>query len=274
MKTRNITLFLLLSISTLFAYDDFDMDGVDDLHDKCPNTPFSELVDISGCTIQSLQSPHHFDFIVGVDYAQTDYRTTEKTDIYSSSIQFDYYYKAFSFQASSSYFNSRSSSYKENGINDSSLALYYNTTAFTNLYIKIGAGVILPTYNTSLNNNNTDYMINLNLSYQLEAFTYFGGYNYIQINDDNINSSTLSINYQNIQAYNFGLGYYPSEQTYTSISYNSSKSLYSSIEDIKTASFYLYYTLNKHYFTTFSYAYGLSESASKHSTSFKIGYYF
>lgn len=274
MKIGTILFLLLLGLSTLFSYDDFDMDGVDNLHDKCPNTLFSELVDISGCTIESLQSPHHFDLIVGVDYAQTDYRTTEKTDIYSSSIQVDYYYKAFSFQASTSYFDSTSSSFKENGLNDSTLALYYNTTAFNKLNIKVGTGLILPTYNTSLSNNHTDYMINLNLSYQLKDFTCFGGYNYTQINDDDINTTELAISYQDIEAYNFGLGYYPSNQTYTSISYNNSKSLYKNIEEIKTASLYLYYSINENYFTTFSYAYGLSDSASKHSTSFKIGYYF
>jgi len=274
MKINSILFCLLLGFNTLHSYDDFDMDGVDDLHDKCPNTLFSELVDISGCTIQSLQSPHHFDMIVGINYAQTDYRTTEKTDIYASNIQVDYYYKSFSFQASTSYFNSKSSSFKERGFNDSTLALYYNIIAFTNFNIKVGAGVILPTYNTSLNNNKTDYMINLNISYQLEDFTYFGGYNFIQINDDDINSDEITIQYQNIQAYNLGLGYYPSNQTYTSISFNNSKSLYNNIEDIKTASLYLYYSLDDNYFSTFSYAYGLSESASNHSASFKIGYYF
>ena len=274
MRINSLLLLLLLGFTALFAYDDFDMDGVDDLHDKCPNTLFSDLVDINGCTIQSLQTPYHFDIIVGIDYAQTDYRTTEKTNIYSSSIQVDYYYKDFSFQASSSYFSSNSSSYKEKGLNDSTLALYYNTIAFTNFNIKVGAGVILPTFKTSLNNNSTDYMINLNLSYQLKDFTYFGGYNYIQINDDDINTDELTISYQDIQAYNFGLGYYPSNKMYTSISFNNSKSLYSNIEDIKVASLYLYYSLNENYFSTFSYAYGLSDSASNHSASFKIGYYF
>lgn len=274
MKKNSIFLFLLFSFSTVYAYDDFDMDGVDDAHDKCPNTLFSDLVDIKGCTIESLQSPHHFDIIVGADYAQTNYRTTEKTDIYASSIQLDYYYKSFSLQASTSYFNSKSSSFNENGFNDSTLALYYDVTLFSKLSVKVGAGIILPTYKTTLNNNKSDYMATLNLSYQLKDFNCFGGYNYIQINDDDINTTGVSITYQDIEAYNFGFGYYMSNQTYTSISYNNAKSLYQDIEDIESASWYFYHSLNDNYFITFSYAYGLSQSASKHSSSLKIGYYF
>lgn len=31
-----------------------DLDGVDNEHDKCPNTPFMDLVDENGCSVQSL----------------------------------------------------------------------------------------------------------------------------------------------------------------------------------------------------------------------------
>jgi hypothetical protein len=42
-------LILITAVSlSLLAYSDYDMDGVDDAVDKCPNTPFNELVDIRG----------------------------------------------------------------------------------------------------------------------------------------------------------------------------------------------------------------------------------
>lgn len=48
-------LILIIATSlTLLAYSDYDMDGVEDNIDKCPNTSFNELVDIEGCTIKVL----------------------------------------------------------------------------------------------------------------------------------------------------------------------------------------------------------------------------
>ena len=50
MKTiTTITLSFLLFSSTLFAYQDYDIDGVEDSLDLCPNTPFDVLVNKNGC---------------------------------------------------------------------------------------------------------------------------------------------------------------------------------------------------------------------------------
>ena len=70
-----ISLILLLTYS-LLAYNDADMDGVDDKIDKCLDTPFMDLVNKDGCTKSSLISPHHFDIIFGTSYLNYD-----KTDI-------------------------------------------------------------------------------------------------------------------------------------------------------------------------------------------------
>ena len=63
MKNFLVTLFLIIQATTLVAYSDFDLDGVEDIHDNCPNTSMTDLVDINGCTIKSLKSNHHFDII-------------------------------------------------------------------------------------------------------------------------------------------------------------------------------------------------------------------
>ena len=179
-----LSILLILSYTLLLATSDFDMDGVEDSIDNCPNTPITDLVDIKGCTIKSLASLHHFDIIMGVSYSQTSYTGVGNSDTISESLQVDYYYKDFSVQVSTSYYDSSSSSYSDNGMGDSFIGAYYKLYPLSNLNLRFGLGAILPTYDSTLNNNNTDYVASLNLSYMLEKINIFGGYNYTMINDD------------------------------------------------------------------------------------------
>lgn len=277
-KTLFLMLIAILS-SSLYAYIDSDMDGVADGIDRCPNTPFSDLVDINGCTKKSLISPHHFDVVAGVNYSDSDYHTLNKTTTYSSTLQVDYYYKNFSLQASTTYFSTDGSGYSETGLYDSFIGASYQFKPAQNLSLRLGAGVLLPTYDSSLNNNNTDYSATANLSYSLESINIFGGYTYTMINDDDVylvdvSNNVTTVNYQDTNSYNIGLGYYMTDRLYVSGSYNVSNSIYKGVEDIKTASTYLYYSIDEHWFSTFSYAYGLSDTASKNYASLRLGYFF
>jgi len=271
---QKIIIFIILLSINLSAYSDSDLDGVEDSIDKCPNTPFTDLVDINGCSIKSLINQNHFDIIFGVSYSQTDYKTQEKTDTFSQNIQLDYYYKNFSLQASTSYFQSNSSNYNDRGMNDIFLSTYYNFNPSTNLMLRFGAGIILPTYKSTLNNNKTDYIASINLSYNINNLNLFGGYLYTKINDTDIKTQTNFIEYQDVNSYNMGIGYYITNNIYGSISYNNSESIYKDIEDIKSASLYLFYSFNSRYFSTFTYDYGISSSASNHAFNIKLGYYF
>lgn len=267
-----LSLLFLLGALQLSAFSDYDMDGVDDSVDQCPNTLMSELVDINGCTIKSLKSPHNFDIIVGINFSQTSYYDLEKSDTTSTSLQIDYYYKNFSLQASTSYYDSQSVSYNDSGVDDSFLGAYYKLSPTNKLDIRIGVGVIIPTYDSSLNNNNTDYVASANISYMLDKTNIFGGYSFTMINDnDNIDEAVY---YQNTHSYYGGLGFYPKDKLYISASYNYSDSIYTDVQTIQTASFYGLYNIDQNWFTTFNYAYGLSESASDNYLSFRVGYYF
>jgi len=266
-------IIIFLSVS-LFAYEDTDMDGVEDSLDKCPNTLITDLVDINGCTKKSLVSPHHFDIIVGSSYSQVDYNTFEKTDSLAGTLQVDYYYKNFSLQAATSYFNSDSPSYTNSGMNDSFIATYYQFRPLTNFSFRLGAGVVLPTYDSGLNNNYTDYAAILSFSYSLKYMNIFGGYSFTLVNDEDIDTVDTYVKYQDINSFYGGLGFYPSSNLYMSASYNSTDSIYVGVETIQSASIYTYYGIDEHWFSTFSYAYGLSDSASNHSASIRIGYYF
>jgi hypothetical protein len=270
---KTIPLILALSAS-LLAYNDYDMDGVDDKIDKCPNTSFSELVDISGCTIKSLKSSHHFDIIVGIDYSQKNYDTLEDTETFSQSLQIDYYYKNFSLQASSSYYNSQSTTYNNGGMNDSFLGAYYKLKPSKELTVRLGTGVIISTYDTDLNNNNTDFTTSVSLSYTLKKVNIFGGMSYTIINDDDIDTVDTLVLYQNTSSQNIGVGFYPTAKSYMSIGYNISDSIYKDVDKIKTLSFNAFYNIDANWFATANYAFGLSDTASDNYASLRLGYYF
>ena len=285
---KALSTFLLCTLS-LWAYSDYDLDGVDDAIDRCPNTSMTELVDMHGCTIQNLEGDHHFDVILGASYSQLNPTTQEKTDTLAASVQADYYYKNFSLQATTAYFNSESSITSNSGQTDTFIGAYYQLHPINSLSLRLGGGLILPTYDAD--NNNLDYTASASLSYLLADFNLFGSYSYTMINDDDfsytdstvIPDETVDISYQNTNAFNVGVGFYPSAKLYTSLAYNHSDSIYNaivtngisdSVEPLETASAYLFYTINKQQFLTLNYAYGLSDSASDHFAAVRLGFYF
>lgn len=294
MKKSIVVLMLMLFMATVAqAYSDADMDGVEDSVDKCPNTPFTDLVDIDGCTKKKLnfsvantqKTQGYFDLIVGANYAGANYGgTSGKTDTFFGNIQADYYYGNFSLQASTGYYTSSGDGYSDNGMNDSFIGAAYNLKPVQNLIVRFGIGALLPTYETTLGNNKTDYSATLNLSYNIDKLNLFGGYGYTKINDTDVFiDSNNSYTYQDVQGYSAGIGYYFTTDLYMSVAYNSANSVYknvqidsvnSSVEDIQTASLYGYYALSKERFVIFNYAYGLSDSASDHAASVKLGFYF
>ena len=240
-------LLILLSVLTnshLLAFEDFDLDGVEDVLDDCPNTLITDLVDINGCTIKSLSTPHHFDIIIGESYAQED-----DIDIYATNLQIDYYYKQFSFQVSTSYSSEDNTNY---------LVAYYNFNPIQNLKIRVGAGLIIE----------TDFIASTSISYSLDKLNIFGGYNLTTVEDDK------NIKYQDINSFNIGLGFYPMKKLYSSFSYNNSTSKYKDVENIENISLYNFYSIDDNWFITLSFEYGVSESANDYGEGFKVGYYF
>lgn len=268
MNKKLLTLLTLTSLS-LLAYSDYDMDGVDDKADQCPNTLFSELVDLNGCTIKTLElkDEHHFDIIYGVNFSQANYTTTQETDTLTQSLQVDYYNKNFSLQVSSSHYSTDDDS----GTNDSFIGAYYKLSPTNELSLRLGGGIIIPTYDSELNNNNLDITASANISYMLENINLFGGYSYTMINDDDVSGVAT---YQNTNSFTAGIGFYPQKKLYVSGSLSSSDSIYQNTDAIQTASLYVFYNIDANWFTSFSYSYGLSDSASDNSVTLRLGYYF
>ncbi|BBG66497.1 hypothetical protein NNO_1794 [Hydrogenimonas sp.] len=271
---RTIVAILLCSVA-LFAFTDSDLDGVDDSRDKCPNTPITDLVDANGCSVKSLITDERYDIIFGLSYSEINYQLNEKTDTYTTSFQADYYRGDFSLQFSTSYYTSSDTAgYESNGMNDTTVAGYYRWKPTDSLSLNTGVGVIFPTYSSDYGNNNTDYSLSANLSYTVGENNIFAGYIYTLIGDDDIDDGTTVVRYQNTNAYNVGVGHYFGSRLYGSISYYRSESIFEGVEDIENLTLYAFYSIDRHWFTTVSYAKGLSDSTSDNYLSLRVGYAF
>ncbi|MEA3522966.1 MAG: DUF3187 domain-containing protein [Campylobacterota bacterium] len=242
------------------------MDGVEDAYDICPNTSFSELVDAKGCSVHSLVSLHHYDIIAGLSYGQRDQYTLQENDSYTASLQLDYYYKNFNLQLNLSTYGFE----EERGMNDTILGAFYQYSLTQNFSLRLGASLILPTYETGLNNEATDYAGSSELIYTLDKHSFFGGFSHTFVNDKDVDD----IIYNDTNSFSLGYAHYFSSQFYASGAYYYSDSIYQNIASIENASAYMYYGIDEHLFITFSYALGLSDSANDHYIGLRFGVYY
>ncbi|MGZ5207924.1 MAG: DUF3187 domain-containing protein [Sulfuricurvum sp.] len=269
---NKLFLFLLLGSLSVASAGDTDLDGVDDINDKCPNTPFSDLSDTNGCTTTSLYTPTYYDIIMGYNYASSNYNTLEDTKTSSATLQADIYHGNLSAQLLASYFTSADSSTSDSGWNDTQLSLFYAFKPTSSLMIQAGLGIILPTYSTGYNNEATDYSGSLFARYLATSnINLFGGYNYTLINDTDIPGVA---SYQNTHAFYGGVGYVSSKIGSINLSYANSQSIYSEVDPIETLSVGTIIPLDSHWFVLGDYRYGLSDSASDHEAALRVGYTF
>ena len=260
---RHALFWLILLSLALFGYNDSDLDGVEDAFDSCLNTPFSDLVDAEGCSVASLSSSHRFDLVLGVAVSQKNKKTLADTTTVYGSLQFDYFYKDFTAVVTLGTYSDDNGS----GLNDTTVGGYYRFYIDSDWSVSLGAGIILPTYDTALNNEAIDYSVSAELLYGHEAFSLFVSATYTFVNDSDVGT----IRYQNTEAFLAGFGYAPTSLLYGSLSYYHSRSIYRDVEAVQNASLYIYYAFADPYFLTCSYAAGLSDSASDHSFSLRFG---
>lgn len=264
-----LLLFLSIMVSTpLFAYSDMDMDGVDDQDDHCPHTPFSTLVNTQGCAVKSLTSEHHFDLILGGGYSQLNYASNQQADTLTTTLQADYYTQKFSAQIVASSYTSSD----ERGLNDTVIAAFYQIPLSSELSLRVGGGVILPTYKTGYSNEEADYMGSLDVTYLITPKTALSsGYSHTIVNDQNVPNVLL---YQDTDGYYASILYFMDQQLSLGTSYTRSDTIYRDVEPIKKISAYGTIRFDSHWFVNGIYSYGLSDSTSDYTVDFRLGYYF
>jgi len=271
---KKIILPILITSSCAFAYTDSDIDGVEDLYDKCRDTPFSDLVDNNGCSTKSLSLSSrkvNYDIVLGGGYSNINYSSNEKADTTTSSFQADVFYDNWTLQTLASRYSSTSQSSSIDGFEDTQINLFYTSSPLTHLTLTYGLGILLPTYKSGYDNEASDYSAMINAHYTLSDDNYlFGAYGFTQVNDND----TEEIEYQNTNTYRIGIGQNLNKSSSIGLSYGKSDSIYKNVLPIETIGSSVNYQINNHWFSRLDYDYGLSDSASDHAGAISLGYYF
>lgn len=268
---KKMALILLLGLSQLYAFSDGDWDGVEDTFDKCPQTPFSDLVDLNGCTTFKTQNSLHYSIISGIGYSKVNYASQEKADTTNVSLEVNAYYDNWQLQGSVSRYSSNTGNINESGMDDSSVSLSHRLALSEQLTITPGIGIILPTYKTGYNNEATDYSAMLSGEYQFSSTLYgFGGYTYTWVNDKDTSIAT----YQNSASFYAGFGYVFTSGQEWNIHYNSNDTIYDGNGVAHAVGIGFFHQLTPHWFVDGNYDYGLSDTAGDHNWQLRLGYYF
>ncbi len=270
-----ILICFLLGTGVLLCYYDSDFDGVSDEKDECPNTPITNLIDRYGCSIVKIMDndpveSSHYDVIVGYIYDSADYGTSKNVVTLTNTLQVDMFMESWGAELFTSYFVSDSNQTDSSGMNDTKLSFYYGYSALEeyNIFLRLRFGAIFPTKHNSY--NKMDYLTSVSANFVINDYSFFGGYTYTFIGDNNIEF----YEFQNTQAVNIGLGYYLKANIYASLAYLYADSVIKMKEKVKSLSLYFFYRINNNWFTTLSYSQGLSDSTSDMASNLRVGYYF
>ena len=259
MGKKIITAGLLLScIYPAAAFIDSDLDGVDDRYDKCPNTPFDQLVGPDGCPLgkarlERISKPKGTFYLkVGGGYTKDG----ADSSLYSS-VSVAYAVEGV-YLSWTSYYYLQNDYVDDTGLGDSFLYGSY-AKFFGKVYTIFGLNIKLPTGNSKLTDNKFDFTPSLMLDYIRGKDDYFIYYGYT-IKGDKKNVNTVSL----------GAGYQFSKKLYSSLSLDMNSSPVSGKMRYYLSYFGLY-NFTKRYYATFSYSYGLNETATDHSFFGKLG---
>jgi len=268
MRFINIIILSTLLYSTSFAYQDYDIDGVEDAMDRCPNTPFDKLVDRWGCP-QDNSYNGALTIKIGSDISVDEFSDNVK----SLSLFVNYNYLDWDVSLSNSnYTVFDTSRFSDSGDIYLSISKLFKSDL---LSTKISLGTKQSTKDIDLNSDvyfgtgESDYFASVNFNYLLQKrqniFLYYG-YTF--------SGDSLEIDYKNRHSYSIGSGYALTNRLYSSLSYEYSDSVYADTEAYRAISWFNSYSFSDTYFATVNYAHALDDFSYDYTVSIKFGAYF
>jgi hypothetical protein len=269
-------LFIILVLQNfVFAYIDSDFDGVEDKYDRCPNTPFSDLVDKYGCTIKKVpivEAIGELSLIFGANYSNYHSQYNNKTKTLSQSLELDYEIQKIKIMLNIAHFNSKNTpleQYDDSSFSDTRLSLLYTLEQkIPNLRLSLTGGIAIPNYKGAMGNNGFDFFYGINANYFINKTSLFASYTYTRIGDKDL----TYLAYQNTNALSFGAGYSFTPKLYSSLSYYISDSIIKSAKKIRNISSFTYYNINKKLFSTLSLSHDLNKDVVSNSYGMQLGY--
>jgi hypothetical protein len=246
-----LLLFIGTSLGYAYTYSDYDVDGVEDNIDACPNTPFEMTVDENGCEegrsyIGSLT-------FLGGSISSIDKESDNLTNFL---LYLNYRYKDWDISVSTF-----------NDIQNATVEIpntFYVTTGYyfkfsNNFQTKVSIG-------TKQSSVQDDYYISSYLDYSISEnqnlFLYYS-YTYAQNND--------SRKYNNFSTISAGIGRMFTDSWFSALSYDFSEATFRNTEDYKVLSWANTFAFSPKYYIVTNYSYGLNNATSDHTISVQFG---
>lgn len=240
---------VLASLSLWGISKDDDLDGVPNEIDACLHTPFFEVVNKKGCSIQRLILPdekenNSLDFLLGYTALKNEELIGEKQS--RLSVALNYYRNDWIYGLSTSYVDHQT----VKNIGNTLLTVKKRFHPSKSLKITTGIGINLPNNTTG---NSTDYLFSSNVSYypNLTSIFYLGTY-YTLTNDIIDEEST-----QNQYGYILGGGYFLSKSLYASLFFGHTNNDFIDNDKFSNINMSLFYQFNEKYFASFTYSKGV-----------------
>ncbi|NEW60595.1 hypothetical protein GSY74_04800 [Sulfurovum sp. bin170] len=292
MKYKIITLTFLLLSSTALAFQDYDIDGVEDSADLCPDTPFDVLVNKDGCP-QSGEKTQTNDYYgrltlkIGTDISRDEtYEDDSSFNLYAN-----YRYRNWDVAISNSRTTSNSSYTEDNSYSDDDIYLstgYIFSLPSSKMKLSIGSKIVndgsdtttstrqqgrfsqhITTEEETVASRDNDYFASVNFNYLLspkqDIFLYYG---------HTLSGDSKDMDYEDYSSFSIGTGYALTNSWYSALSYNHTSSIYPDADAEQGLSWFNSYKFTKNIFAMASYKYALEDFSYDHTLSLGLGVYF
>lgn len=259
-KRIRFLLGVLLSVASSFAFEDSDLDGVEDSKDRCPNTPILVLVDKYGCPLkEELKGKTRlyrgrFYLRIGGGFVKDESEERSYT-----SLSLAYSYKLLYTSLSLRYYTS--SKLYSSGWGDASVFAGISKFITEKLYTLSGLRIKFPTGSDQYSSGKTYYTPSVVLDYIFGKYDVFTYVSYTFRNDDRL-KDTFFIS--------VGGGADVTKKLYLSLSYDISESALEDRYDSYVSLFSIY-DLSKRFYISFNYSKGINDEATDHSVSARLG---
>jgi hypothetical protein len=261
MKLQYIITIILLCSTSLFAFNDQDIDGVEDSKDQCINTPFDVIVDEKGCPYNTTSLMKNFTLQIGKDFSFN--HISERSDTFN--VFFNYMYKTWFFSLASSNYNTT----HINTVLDTEDDLYLTIGHLfqkDKLNTKVSIGTKFAFMDDDSIDRDNDFFISTNFDYfinQKQNIFLYHSYTW--------SGDSERTDYENFHSFSLGTGYAFTDKWYSALSYNYAQSSYQNAKSYRALSWFNYYALPNDFYISCNYARTLNNSSYDHMISFNIG---
>jgi hypothetical protein len=293
---KKILILVGILSSCIFSQgiNDKDFDGVPDTIDECPNTPFLNEVDSTGCTTNILTLPFETEkesLVLTLGYGFSTNNDLKNRELqHNTKIKISYYLHNWAYSLQTGYYAHQ----QDDGTIDTIIRIRKRIKINPNFAINVGAGLRLPSYDFP--GNKTDALLYTSLHYYPTAsLSCFAGYTYTRIGDDEIptvvpetpsnnpgnnngkEGSNENTNYEGLQNTNnfyFGFGYFFTKNFYMNLGYSNENNKFVSEHNIKSVNSSIYYKIDESWFTTLYYKREIDDGDLHDNLLFTLGYTF